>query len=98
MIIKEIFYNIAGYLRGGAKAGPLWWVVQVTLALLSAFFTVFGFELLMGAYTLKDPFSFIMTFFASNFILFISITLLGIFCWKMYSAFKKSPPHTPKEQ
>ena len=38
----------------------------------SVFFLVFGIQILMASYGLKDPFAFIMTFFASNLIILIS--------------------------
>ncbi|MCP4666826.1 MAG: hypothetical protein GY849_10710 [Deltaproteobacteria bacterium] len=60
-----------------------WWTRQVILALLAFFFLLFGIYLLIGAYQLKDPFSFIMTFFASNLIILINATLLAGFVVRM---------------
>lgn len=54
----------------------LWWIRQITLILAGIFFLVFGIYLLMAAYRLKDPFNFVMTFFASNLIILISAALL----------------------
>jgi len=42
------------------------------LVLLSFFFLVFGVHILVAAYRLNDPLSFLMTFFASNLIILIS--------------------------
>ena len=51
---------------------------RVVLGIVEAFFLVFGIYLLVLAYHLTDPLSFIMTFFASNLIILISaVRLLG---------------------
>jgi hypothetical protein len=42
------------------------------LVILSGLFMVFGVHVLVSAYRLNDPFSFLMTFFASNLIILIS--------------------------
>ena len=55
------------------------WIKYIVLILLSGFFLLFGVQVLLAAYQLKDPFSFIMTFFASNFIILISLTLVIVF-------------------
>jgi len=67
-----------------------WWVRQVVLILIGVFFLVFGIQLLIAAYQLKDPFSFLMTFFASNFIILISGTLIIGFAYRMISAYRQS--------
>ncbi len=50
---------------------------------------LFGVDLLMASYRLKDPFSFIMTFFAASFIILISITLAASFVIKMIRVYKR---------
>jgi hypothetical protein len=67
-----------------------WWITHVTLALIALFFILFGIDLLRMAYHISDPFSFVMTFFASNLIILISATLLLSFILKMVSTCKKS--------
>jgi TRAP-type C4-dicarboxylate transport system permease small subunit len=71
------------------KAIP-WWVTQVVLALVAVFFILFGIDLLITAYHITDPFSFIMTFFASNLIILISCTLLLIFILNMVRNVRKT--------
>ena len=71
------------------KAIP-WWVIQVALALVAIFFILFGIDLLIMAYRINDPFSFIMTFFASNLIILISCTLLLIFILNMVRNVRKT--------
>lgn len=69
---------------------PFWWIRQIIFVLVGCFFLVFGIHVLLLAYQLKDPFSFIMTFFASNLIILISATLVVGFIIRMVSAYKNS--------
>jgi nitrogen fixation/metabolism regulation signal transduction histidine kinase len=73
----------------------LWWLQQVVLTLVAVFFLAFGIQILVGAYRLNDPFTFIMTFFASNLIILISLTLLIGFvyrAWRVFQALRKDGP------
>ena len=49
---------------------------RVALGIVELFFLLFGIYLLVLAYHLEDPLSFIMTFFASNLVILISAALL----------------------
>jgi glycerol-3-phosphate acyltransferase PlsY len=60
-----------------------WWTRQVVLILLGCFFLIFGIHILVSSYKLEEPFSFILTFFASNFIILISLTLVIVFVYQM---------------
>jgi TRAP-type C4-dicarboxylate transport system permease small subunit len=71
------------------KAIP-WLVTHVALALVAIFFILFGVDLLIMAYRITDPFSFIMTFFASNLVILISCTLLLIFILNMVRNVRKT--------
>ena len=71
-------------------SGLFWWIRQVALTLVSCFFIVFGIQLLIAAYRLKDPFYFVMTFFSSNLIILISTTLLIGFVYRMVRMYKKT--------
>jgi hypothetical protein len=66
-----------------------WWILQVLLVLISAFFFLFGLDLLIGSYRLGDPFSFIMTFFAASFVLLISAALAVTFAVKMIRVYRR---------
>lgn len=70
-------------------SGLFWWIRQVVLILLSAFFLFFGIQLLISAYGLKDPYTFIMTFFASNFIILISAALIIGFAYRMIAVYRQ---------
>ena len=77
-----------------------WWLLQAALTLVSAFFLVFGIDLMRAAYALKDPFSFIMTFFAASFVILISLALCISFIIKMvrvYRQIKNNGPLPPEK-
>ncbi len=65
-----------------------WWFFQFTMTLVSIFFLIFGWDLLIGAYSLNNPFNFIMTFFAASFVILISLTLMISFLIKMIRVYR----------
>jgi hypothetical protein len=67
-----------------------WWIRQIGLILLGSFFLMFGIQLLVAAYRLADPMTFIFTFFASNFVILISATLIVGFVYRVITAVKHS--------
>jgi hypothetical protein len=67
-----------------------WWIRQIVLISVSAFFLYFGIRLLISAYEFNDPFTFLMTFFASNFIILISGTLITGFAYRMITVYRQS--------
>ena len=73
-----------------------WLIRQVILILIGAFFLYYGVQLLISSYDLKDPFIFIMTFFASNFIILISATLVFGFTYRIIIAFRQSKKNDEK--
>ena len=59
----------------------LWWIKQIAFVSIGGFYLYFGVHLLIAAYQINNPFSFVLTFFASNFIILISGALLaGFIC------------------
>lgn len=66
------------------------WAIQVLLALIAIFFILFGINLLYMAYQIGEPFSFVMTFFASNLIILISAALLLSFVLKIVTTLRKT--------
>ena len=66
------------------------WISNIILALIALFFIIFGIDLLYMAYQINEPFSFIMTFFASNLIILISATLLLHFVLKIVTYVKNA--------
>ena len=73
-----------------------WLIRQVVLILIGAFFLYYGVQLLISSYDLKDPFVFIMTFFASNFIILISATLVFGFTYRIIMALRQSKKNDEK--
>ena len=67
-----------------------WWTRQIVLVAIAGFYLYFGIQVLISAYGLDDPFYFILTFFASNFIILISITLLVGFIYRMVTYYRQS--------
>ncbi len=61
---------------------------QILLVAIGTFFLLFGIYLLIAAYQLKNPYSFIMTFFASNLMILISAVLVMGFILRMIKVFK----------
>jgi hypothetical protein len=71
-------------------SGIFWWTRQVVLILVGAFFLYYGIELLISSYGLKEPYTFLMTFFASNFIILISAALIVGFAYRMVAVYRQS--------
>ena len=74
-----------------------WWIRQIILILIAGFYLVFGIQLLISAYQLNDPPNFILTFYASNFMILISAALLVGFIYRIvavYRRLKKAPPQS----
>jgi len=67
-----------------------WLIRQVVLILIGTFFLYYGIQLLISAYDLNDPFIFIMIFFAANFIILISGTLIFAFAYRIVMAIHQS--------
>jgi ABC-type antimicrobial peptide transport system permease subunit len=51
----------------------LWWLKNIFIALFSLLFLLFGINALMAAYSVNNPYEFIMYFFSSSLIILISI-------------------------
>jgi len=71
-----------------SQLGRLWWIKQVAFVILGGFYLYFGIHLLISAYQLNDPFTFILTFFASNFMILISGVLLLGFVYRMVIVYR----------
>jgi hypothetical protein len=65
-----------------------WWIRQIILIAIAGFYLVFGIQLLVSAYRLNDPPSFIFTFYASNFMILFSGALLVGFIFRLVTAYR----------
>ena len=72
-----------------------WWLKQLLLTLLALFFLFFGISLLVSAYRLNNPFSFVMTFFGASLMTLISATMVLGFVVKMMTRRKTSASGEP---
>lgn len=72
----------------GDPVSTLWWVKQISLVSIGGFYLYFGVHLLIAAYQINNPFSFVLTFFASNFIILISGALLVGFIYRIIVVLK----------
>ncbi|UCG14808.1 MAG: hypothetical protein JSU72_02250 [Deltaproteobacteria bacterium] len=61
-------------------------------AVLSIFFLVFGIDLCRAAYHLQHPYQFIITFFASNLIILISVVFLAGVVVRVVSRLRHGQP------
>lgn len=74
-----------------------WWIRQIILILIAGFYLILGIQLLISAYRLNNPASFILTFYASNFMILFSAALLVGFIYRVvvtYRRSKKVPPQS----
>jgi hypothetical protein len=60
-----------------------WWIRQIILVLIAGFYLVLGIQLLVSAYQLNDPPNFILTFYASNFM------ILNVLRIKLYDSYQR---------
>jgi hypothetical protein len=72
----------------------VWWTVSTASAILSVFFLFLGIELCRASYKLDHPQQFILTFFASNFIILISAVFLAAVVVRMLARLRhgQTPP------
>ena len=66
-----------------------WWIRQIILIVIAGFYLVFGIQLLISAYQLNNPSYFIFTFFASNFMILFSGTLMVGFIYRMVATYRR---------
>jgi hypothetical protein len=74
--------------ENGYRIDKGWWVKLIILIVLGGFYLYFGIRLLLASYQLNNPFYFLMTFFASNFIILISAALLIGFACRLIVAYR----------
>ena len=75
------------------KVSTYWWIRQIILVAIAGFYLVFGIQLLVSAYRLNDPTSFIFTFYASNFMILFSGALLVGFIYRLVVTYRRTRSH-----
>ncbi|MCG6983238.1 MAG: hypothetical protein LJE88_17690 [Deltaproteobacteria bacterium] len=75
----------------------LWWTACGASALLSIFFLFVGISLCISSYSLNHPYQFILTFFASNLIILISVVVMVAVIIRVIGRLRNSVPQGPVE-
>jgi len=67
-----------------------WWIKILSISCVSLFFLAFGIQTLLDAYSLTNPFEFLMYFFSSTLIILISIVGIIYPVLRVHSLFKSN--------
>lgn len=70
----------------------LWWTACSASAILSIFFLFVGISLCIASYNLNHPHQFILTFFASNLIILISVVVIIAVIIRVISRLRHGDP------
>lgn len=75
----------------GTLSGEMlfWWGKNLLVIVFALFFLVFGLEVLIGAYNLKEPPMFFVYFFSGSFIVLFSLAILLIPVLKIHAFLKQ---------
>ena len=74
----------------------VWWTLSTASAMLSIFFLFMGINLCWASFQLNHPHQFILTFFASNLIILISLVILAGVIVRMVSRLRQDGPAEPQ--
>ena len=75
----------------------LWWTACGASAILSIFFLFVGISLCIASYNLNHPHQFILTFFASNLIILISVVVIIAVIIRVISRVRHGDPQPAVE-
>jgi len=75
----------------------LWWTACGASAILSIFFLFVGISLCIASYNLNHPHQFILTFFASNLIILISVVVIIAVIIRVISRVRQGDPQPAGE-
>ena len=75
----------------------LWWTACGASAILSIFFLFVGISLCIASYNLNHPYQFILTFFASNLIILISVVVIIAVIIRVISRVRHGDPQPAVE-
>lgn len=59
------------------------WIKNVFILLLSLFFLIIGVNTLLGSYSLKNPFEFVMYFFSASLLILVCIVGIIYFLFRL---------------
>ena len=72
----------------------VWWALNTASAMLSIFFLFMGIHLCWASFQLDHPHQFILTFFASNLIILISLVILAGIVVRIITRLRQDDPPT----
>ena len=75
----------------------LWWTGCVASAILSVFFLFVGISLCIASYDLNHPHQFVLTFFASNLIILISVVVVSAVIIRVIGRLRHGAPQAAGE-
>ena len=75
----------------------LWWTACGASAIASIFFLFVGISLCIASYNLNHPHQFILTFFASNLIILISVVIMVAVIVRVIGRLRHHTPQTAGE-
>jgi hypothetical protein len=75
----------------------LWWTACGASAIASIFFLFVGISLCIASYNLNHPHQFILTFFASNLIILISVVIIIAVIVRVIGRLRDGNPQTAGE-
>jgi hypothetical protein len=61
----------------------MWWIKHIIICLLSGFVLLFGVQMLISAWKLKNPYEFFMCFISSNLVILIGAALFFGIIYRM---------------
>jgi cytochrome b561 len=76
----------------------VWWSMSAASVILSIFFLFMGIQLCLASYRLDHPHQFILTFFASNLIILISIAILAGVVVRIIARLRQGPAPPDEER
>ena len=76
----------------------VWWTLSTASAMLSIFFLFMGIHLCWASFQLNHPHQFILTFFASNLIILISLVILAGVVVRIVLRLRQNDPPEAEER
>ena len=71
----------------------MWWIKHIIICLLSGFVLLFGVQMLISAWKLKNPYEFFMCFISSNLVILIGAALFFGIIYRMIWCRKENIDH-----
>ena len=76
----------------------IWWIKHLIICLVSGFVLIFGIQMFIVAWKLKNPYEFIMCLITSNVVILVSATLFFGFIYRMLRGRKDKEDNGEEKQ